>query len=54
MKDTLMKYALIGWLLTIPIHIEFDTLAQCQAMMQHDLHCYAVRPGEQYTLLPLR
>jgi len=49
-----MKYALIGWLWAIPIHMEFDTLAQCQAMRQHDLHCYAVRPGEQYTLLPRR
>jgi len=47
-----MKYALIGWLLAIPVHIEFDTLAQCQTVTQPGLHCYAVRPGEQYTLLP--
>ena len=49
-----MKYALIGWLWAIPIHIEFDTLAECQARMQNGLHCYAVRPNEQYMLLPLR
>jgi hypothetical protein len=36
-----MKYALIGWLLATPVHMEFDTLAECRAMMQN------VLPGRQ-------
>lgn len=51
-----MKYALIGWLFGVPLHIEHRAPEQCTVTL--DLYraagglaaCYAVRPNEQYTL----